>query len=289
MRKIGLISFLFLISSCTSFQLRPDPAPSPIDPNISQARLEFQGCRAEDSQIGTIACLPGDKLSIVTEFPGTVIYFSSGDKCSVRVEARATLPKTEIQLPTFDSICPLVVYYLPDYPKASSSVYPIKGLFGEVSLQPDSKYEPFGNFSITTSEILKIQFPNAVRGAFISRQLSNPQTFEGDTLAMKPALVGLDLIQVKLWMADGSNQFKVVPGNFFSPFALQILFDPVLKPKKLEITFPEVVSIVTVNHEIHTELKLKLEPDFTGEIRAYTVQGRTLLAKYSKGVLQWVR
>ena len=282
-----LLAPLFLIA-CSTFELRPDPAPSPIDTQIGEARLEFQGCGII-SAIGTIACVPQDHVSIVTEFVGDVIYFSSGPACSIRVETRATPPLTEISLPTSNSICPMVVYYLPDYPKASSSIYTIRGIFGEISLQPDAKYQPKGNFSITTSEILTRTFPGAVRGAFISRQLSAPEEFQGDTLSFRASKVGTDLIQVKLWMADGTNLFQAIPGNFFSPFSLQLRFDHTLDSKYLTLHFPETVSIYTVNHEIHTDLEAQLPLDFTGEIRAYTVQGRTVVASFVAGALLWIR
>lgn len=286
-KKILLLGFLFL-AACSTFELRPDPAPSPIDLTISETRLEFQGCGV-DSGIGTLVCLPGGKASIVTEFAGDVIYFSSGQSCSVRVETRATPPLTQLTLPAVKSICPLVVYYLPDYPQSSTSIYPIKGIFGEISLQPDTQWTPGKSFSLTTSEILTLKFPGAVRGAFISRQLTSPEEFTGDTLTFQAKSVGTDLIQVKLWMADGTNQFQVIAGNYFSPFSLQLRFDHVQTADALQLTFPASVSVITVNHQIFTDLSIKLPRDFTGDIRAYTVQGRTIVARFQAGELQWLQ
>lgn len=286
MKRSWLLIPLLFVVACSSFQLRPDMAPSPIDTDISETRLEFTGC-GKSLVIGGIICLPGDQPSIVTEFPGDVIYFSSGATCSIRQQVRATVPLTPLVLPAQGSICPVVVYYLPDYPQASSSKYQIKGLFGEVSVQPDATYTPQDNFALTVGNILTIQFPGAARGAFFSRQLATTQSFTGDTLTLKGLDVGTDLLQVRLWMTDGTQQHKVYPGNWFSATALQLQFDVVPSGKQIFLQFPNAVSIVTVDHKIHTELNVKLPATYTGIIRAYTVQGRTLLASIQNGVLQW--
>jgi hypothetical protein len=286
MKSTWLLIPLLFAAACTTFQLRPDTAPSPIDTDISETRLEFTGC-GKDLVIGGIACLPGDQPSIITEFPGDVIYFSSGASCSIRQQVRATVPVTPLVIPAQGSICPVVVYYLPDYPQESTSQYQIKGLYGEVSMQPDTSYAVENNFALTVGSILTFQYPGAVRGAFFSRQLPTVQTFTGSTLTLKGQSVGTDLLQVRLWMADGSEQHMVYPGDWFSPDALQLEFDLVPNGKQIQLQFPSAVSIVTVNHAIHTELNVNLPSNFTGIIRAYTVQGRTLVASIQNGVLLW--
>jgi hypothetical protein len=282
-----LIPLLFVVA-CTTFQLRPDTAPSPIDQDISETRLEFTGC-GKDLVIGGIACMPSDQPSIITEFPGDVIYFSSGANCSIRQQVRATVPVTPLVFPPPQgSICPVVVYYLPDYPQESTTQYQIKGLYGEVSIQPDTSYAVEDNFAVPVGNILTLQYPGAIRGAFFTRQLPTVQTFTGTTLMLKGLSVGTDLLQVRLWMADGSQQHMVYPGDWFSPDALALEFDLVPNgSKQITLQFSDEVSIVTVNHVIHTELNVNLPNTFTGIIRAYTVQGRTLLASIQNGVLLW--
>jgi hypothetical protein len=278
---------LVFISACTSFTFRADEAPSPIDPTIDQTRIEFIGCNVADT-IGTIACLPGDTLQVVTEFAGDLIYFSSGDTCSIREQIRATPPLTSIQLTPQTSICPIVVYYLPDYPSESDSIYTIKGIYGEISLQPDKSYTPDGNFAIAVNQTLTLTFPNAVRGSFVSRQTKeNVVNFTGTTLTFQPLTLGTDLIQVKIWLADGTNQYFVIPGNYYSPYELDLLFDQTTNQKNLVLTFPTSVTAVTVNGVVSNKLVQNLALDFTGNVRAYTVQGRTRSAYFEKGVLQW--
>ena len=288
MKHLYLLALLF---GCTSVVFRPDQAPSPIDPAIAQARLEFHGC-GKEAQIGTIACLPGQEISILTEFPGDVLYFSSGKDCSIRREVRATPPYTKIEYGEVSSICALTIYYLPAYPGRSTEK--IDGIMGEVSLQPDDTYKPTGNFNITTLETIKVAFEGILGGAYTSRQLLEPVRFEKNMI-FRPIDIGNDLLQVKLWRKDGTVENQLYTANYFSPDALQLRFDierkslcfrQGLKPC-LVLEFPAAVSLVTVNGLVYNNLKIEVPVDYTGYVRAYTVKGRTVVSKFEKGVLIW--
>ena len=50
----------------------------------TRARLEFQGCGLNGNDVGTTICVPGQPLSIVTEFPGRVTFLATGE-CNFRV------------------------------------------------------------------------------------------------------------------------------------------------------------------------------------------------------------
>lgn len=284
--RLLLILILLLCGACSTL-LREDPAASPIDTSVGEARIEFSGC-GQTSQIGMIACLPGQTLSIVTEFPGDVLYFSSSTKqgvdCSARQQVRATPPLTALDL-TYSaiSICDVTVYYLPEYPQAFNSIYTIMGLFGQVSLQPDAIYQVGGNYAITTAEVLSVKIPGALRGEYELRTLTAPFTFTGDTLAYRPVLQGMDLIQIKYWDQNNVVQHEVCTANYFSPMAIQIRFDQVGN----KLTYPSFVSIISINGKISQDSTVTLPKNFTGYVRAYTVQGRTLVSYFSGGVLQW--
>jgi hypothetical protein len=281
-----IATFALLITAC-NIQIRPDGYPAPVDVAINQSRLEFAGCSVA-SQIGTIACLPGDVVSIVTEFPGDVLYFSATQDCSIREQVRATPPLTPLHLPVVSKICPVMVLYVPEYVKQGQSTEQTYGLSGEVSLQPDAVFTPHGNFAITIDQNLSLTFPGAQHGIFIGRQIQNPIPFQGETLQYKPERLGTDLIQVKLFMQDGTVQRKVIPGNYFSNKAFDLLFDVNTEPRKTTLQFPLEVSAITVTGKDPTSsLKVVLKNTFTGYVRAYTIKGRTAVAYFENGALLW--
>ena len=285
MRFLPLL-FLLIFAAC-NIQIRPDNYPAPVDVAINQSRLEFSGCSVT-SQIGTIACLPGDAVSVVTEFPGDVLYFSATQDCSIREQVRATPPLTLLRLPGVSKICPVMVLYVPEYVKPGQSTEATYGLSGEVSLQPDAIFTPHGNFAITIDQNLSLTFPGAQHGIFIGRQIQNPIPFQGETLQYKPERLGTDLIQVKLFMQDGTVQRKVIPGNYFSNKAFDLLFDVNTEPRKTTLQFPLEVSAITVTGKDPTSsLKVVLKNTFTGYVRAYTIKGRTAVAYFENGAIQW--
>lgn len=272
--------------ACNSIQMRTDPSPSPVDPLVSQTRLEFAGC-GKASQVGTIVCLPGQTVSIQTEFAGDVIYFSSGANCSIRQQIRAQTPRTAIPLPAVTSICPVTVYYLPEYLPQGQPTMKIYGILGEVSLQPDPKYEAGDSFALAVNDILHLQFAGAQRGYYIGRQVPLTE-FQGDSFDFKPIRVGTDLIQVKLFYPDGTIKFKVLSGNYFSETAIDLVFDMSKTSKKLHLQFPQTVSVVTINGgKPSSNLSIDLPLTFSGYVRAYTVKGRTVVAYFEQGELVW--
>jgi hypothetical protein len=284
--RLLLILSLLLCGACAT-QLQQDPAASPIDVSVSEGRIEFNGC-GQTSQLGMIACVPSQTLSIVTEFPGDVLYFSSatnpGINCSMRQQVRATPPLTAINLAySTMSVCDVTVYYLPQYPATETSVYPIMGLYGQVSMQPDTSYAVGGNYLQTTAEILAIKIPGAQHGEYEIRSLNSPLTFTGDTISYRPVLQGFDLIQVKYWDQNNAIQHELFTANYFAPMAIQLRFDQAGR----KLTYPASVSIISINGSIHRTNVVTLPDNFTGYVRAYTIQGRTLVSYFSGGTLQW--
>lgn len=287
-RFLGILLALGLIvTACNTIQIRTDPDPAPVDQSIMQQRLEFSGCSVQ-SQIGTIACLPGDVANIVTEFAGDVIYFSAAQNCSLMQQVRATPPMTQLKLPTANQICDVTVLYVPEYIPAGQPTTQIYGISGEVSMQPDASYTPQGNFAITVDQTLTLTFPGAQRGVFISRQTKDPVDFAGDTLTFKPVAIGTDLLQLKLFMPDGSVQKKLITGNYYSESALALLFDVQTTSKSTTLQFPPEVSVVTMTGKKPTsQLTITVAATFTGYVRAYTVKGRTVVAYFENGALLW--
>jgi hypothetical protein len=282
-----LLWVLILLTCGACASLRQDPAPSPIDPGIGQTRIEFSGC-GQDSQIGMITCVPLQTVSVVTEFPGDVIFFASGTNpgvdCSIKQQIRATPPLTALNLSySSTSSCAVTVYYLPEYPGTQSSIYPTAGLYGQVVLQPDTNFKIGGNFSLTTSELLSIKIPDAIHGEYQNRTLNAPVLFSGNTVSYRPSLNGLDVIYIKYWDLTNTAQHEVCTANYYSPMAIQLRFDQA----GTKLTFSDFVSIITVNGEIHRDYRVSLPDNFTGYVRAYTVQGRTLVSYFSGGNLQW--
>jgi len=275
------------LTSCSSFTLRLDSAPSPISLEISETRLEFSGCGLSN-EIGVLACTPDQSVSVVTEFKGDVFYFSNNPECSIRAQIRATPPLTKIDLPKVNSICPVVVYYLPEYPTSSPATLTVSGIYGEISLQPNADYIPTSGVSIAIGESFSRSYRDAVKVAYISRQFSSVQTIPGDTFTIRPFKLGTDLIQVKVWQRDGSILKQVIPANYYSPNRVGLLISSIEREEKyFYVNYPSSVSAVTINNRPQNALRVKLPIDFTGYLRAYTVKGRTLISHFEKGELKW--
>jgi len=276
---------LVLFLGCAALDLKPDTNPSPSDAMIAQARMEFGGC-GYSQQIGQIVCRPGEALSIQTEFPGFLIYFSSSSDgaCSLREDRRAQQPATQIVLPRFDRVCSVTVYYLPDYPRADRAVFPIRGVWGEITVDPEQPW--LGHQAITDHETAQIQLPaGTVRGYWVSRQHPDPTAFTGSTFSVQPTSVGTELVQIKYWDAGAEPKFGTYTVNFYS-FRSILLRPDISKDKKLRIQFPPEVSLVSHDGKITTCRKLTLPLDYTGLIRAYTVQGRTAVLRITKGIVE---
>ena len=96
------------------------------------------------------------------------------------------------------------------------------------------------------------------------------------------------LIQVKLFMKDGTVVKHVIPGNYFSPTSISLLFDIATTSKGSTLTFPQEVSVVTVTgKKPSSQLTASLSTTFTGYVRAYTAKGRTVVSYFENGALQW--
>lgn len=293
MRFKSTIAALLLLAGCVT--LRQDPNPSPVDLEISQARLEFSGCE-QDNAVGMVACKAPRTVSAVTEFPGTLLAFTSGGGCSLYKEQAVTSGLTEIPIPEVDAsgqTCAVTVFYLPQYPKAARSTYPIRGLTGEVIYQYASSHANLMSArAIRLSEILRVELPSSVvRGAFIGRQMADPVTFTGNVFRYQPIRVGTDLIQMKLFWEDGSNSLAFLPVNYFSVKAVEVSAAVTKKGKKLHVEFPDTVSVITKTGDSKpcSTLYQTLDDSFSGFVRAYTVQGRTSVLKFESGELKWIK
>ena len=276
---------LLLLLGCANLDLKSDSNPSPSDATIAQARMEFSGC-GYSQQIGQIVCRPGETLSVQTEFPGFLIYFSSSSDgaCSLRQDRRAQQPVTKIILPTFERVCSLTVYYLPDYPRAARAVFPIRGVWGEVTVDPEQAW--LGHQAITDHETAQIQMPpGTLRGYWVSRQHPDPTAFTGSAFTIQSLSIGTELVQIKYWDSTEEPKFGTYTINFYS-FRSILLRPDIMKDKKLRIQFPPEVSLVSHDGEIDTDLKLTLPLRYTGLIRAYTVQGRTAILKIMNGIVE---
>lgn len=285
MKKVFLL-FLFL-TGC-SISVKPDYDPSPSDLLINQARLEFKGC-GRDNQVGTLSCHPGQTAFAITEFPGKLTIASSGANCSFRMDLTVDKNKKETEIPFVyssdgKSSCAVIVIYLPQI--STSSTIPIRSLFGEIVYQADVKYEYQGNVAITDLQPLVLNFPGAVRGAFVSRQFEGVQTFIGDTLSFLPQRTGTDLILIKLWDAGGNFKTVSYTANYYSFRAIALTY-AMHKDSAIHLDFPESVSVATANGSIYPQVSMDLYYYFSGYVRAYTAQGRTLVIKFNKGVVEW--
>lgn len=295
MRKINLVALAMVLlalavvflAGCKA-DLKQDPAPLPSDATVQQARLEFQGCGLNGNDVGTTICVPGQPLSIVTEFPGKITFLASG-QCNFREDIAATPPYTEVnfQLPV-DQICLVSAIYAPTYP-ANASTYPTGPIYGMAVFMPNTQYVPSGVFLITQSQQIDIKFPNAVRGAWAGDFSGGVQSFTNE-LRFQPVQLGFDLIQVKLWAADGSISYKVYAANYFSDLAEPLIISSAPTGfGGIKVSFPAQVSFITVNNKSQGTTSVNVAGNFTGYIRAYTVVGRTLVSYWSKGVMQWYK
>lgn len=292
MKKLLLIT-VFILVGCIP-QLRPDPAVSPSDVSVNQARLEFHGC-GYSSIVGTVACGPGQVIRAVTEFDGNIAYSSSGAGCSLRDNIAATPPETIIPIPQHPAgvSCAVIVLYLPKLPNKpnTSTPVPLRSLYGEVIYQPDNAYPYKGNIAITDLETVKLQFPGNVRGAFTSRQFSGPIQFTGDTVTFRPQTRGTDLILIKMFDAAGKASQFAYTANYYSARALKLTYSLKMVNGYLDLKLDPAVSVVTIEgaDKPMFDLEIQLDPNYSGIIRAYTAQGRTLVLRVSKGKTLWVR
>ena len=292
--KLNLLFILvltFLMVSCSSFEIRQDTAPIPISVEVQQARLEFKGCGV-DSSVGVIICHKQDQLLARTDFAGDLTFFSYGKGCSLRKTIRAQIPYTQIELPQSDQICPIQVYYLPEYPGSDNITFPVYGIFGEVSVQPDNADKIGGVARLTRPEIYKLQFgPEYVRGAYVSRQHTVPITFNGNEVDIDFPSIGIDLIRIKLFKADQSADTFLYLVNAFSPYALEFragIVPDAKDPTVIHVQLPTTVSMTVFDDGSFTsDLDIKIPSTYTGIVRSYTVIGRTLVYRIEKGVITW--
>lgn len=327
--KTKLVSLLVLATllGCNSVSLRKDSSLAPSDNSVQEARLEFNGC-GKTSSIGTLLCGPADTdVGIVTEFVGDVVAFSGTPPgtlqspvpvdCSFRQELAATPPLTHISLPAFKSICNVTVYYLPSYPgvSATTNTVVIEGLLGQIRREPDPTVVLGGTYSITQSQLLPLIFTtDFIRGVWLSDQypgstasapvtsslikefltpntIPAAQQFTGDSFTYQPILLGFDLIQVKLFRADGTSQLEDILLNIYNPLALQLLVSVSTKnPGKsnatLHLVFPNIVSFVSANGSQTQQLTWDLPLTYTGFVRAYSANGRTAVLNFNNGILE---
>jgi hypothetical protein len=284
--RILIAMTLTMLIGCKA-QLQQDPAPLPSDQTVQQARLEFQGCGLNGNDVGTTICVPGQPVGIVTDFPGKVTFLASGE-CNFREDIAATPPLTELnfQLPV-SQICLVSAIYTPNYP-AKPSTYATGPIYGGAVFMPNSQYVPSGIFLITQAQQIDIKFPNAVRGAWAGDFSGGVQSFTNE-LRFQPIQLGFDLIQVKLWAADGSVSYRVYGANYYSNLAEPLIISSQLSDSGIEVQFPAQVSFITVNNKSQGTSSVRVANNFSGYIRAYTVIGRTLVSYWQNGVMQWYK
>lgn len=279
---LAILALTVTTAGCKT--LKNDPSIPPNDLTIQQLRLEFSGCGAI-SQIGTAACYPTGQIKVVTEFPGTVSFISNKD-CGIKEQVLATPPMTEIGFTgILGKLCNLIVVYSPDYPVDSSGIVK-RSLQGELTFLGDEKYDIYENIAITDASILHIGFKNVIKGAFVSRQFEAPVLFK-DSLDFKPKVVGSDLLQIKLWKPDGSQEFRVYPANYYSHKLKNLTLIKKMTKDWIYLTYDEPVSFISSNFSVIYGNKGKIPASFTGITRAYTAAGRTLVTKWTKGVVDW--
>lgn len=282
---LALVQFL---AGCKTPEVRPDQAPQPSDPLVNQARLEFEGC-SQRFAVGTLGCIKGQKVEIVTEFPGLISVGSGGAGCALRVDLQATPPRTVLPAPKQqeDSSCAVAIVYTPKYPTKQSRL-PIRSLFGEVIFMPNADYTYLGSVAISTFESVQVTGLGAVRGAYVSRQFADPVLFNGDSFSFRPRESGTDLILVKIWDSNGLVRQVYYTANYYSPVAQALV--PVLSRIRgqMLLSFPSAVTAVTFYGVVRFGLEYDIS-NYTGIVRAYTVQGRTVVMGIERGELKWIK
>jgi hypothetical protein len=289
MKYVLLVLALF-VTSCESPEIKPDPNPQPSSPQVNQARLEFAGC-GRLSEVGTIGCRADQQVRVITEMEGTVSYFSTGAGCSLRKDVAAVVPETYIPVPKADSTtttCAVTVLYLPKFPNKPSGV-PVRSLFGEVVFFYDNAYPYKGNLAQSLAEVVRINFPNSVRGAFASRQTEGPVEYKGSQLRFEPDDTGTDLILVRTWDSQSKSTNHAYTANYYASNARALTYTIKDQGGKWLVTFENTVSVITLEGKAFFEQAISIDKKYEGIVRAYTAQGRTRLLRFKGGKLLWTK
>ena len=295
-RNIGLLSFVFLLSclftACNTPELRPDYANPTQDASVQQMRLEFSGCGSL-SQVGTLVCNPKETLSIITEFPGDVIFTtekSSFCSSTIHQEIPATVPETSIAFQSIkpNEICDLSVYYWPEIPGYNQTPgVSVFGLYGVAWLEPDSTFQKLPSSLEPLSQNVETRISGAKSLEYVTLSNPIPTSVTGDTIDTSSNSLGRELLQIKRTDTN-PPEFFVRPMNFYADneptnlvFGLSTQSDG-----SALLTLSDAVSAVSVNGSITQNLQISLDKNFTGFVRAYTVKGRTNVIHFSQG--KWV-
>lgn len=312
-----IFMFLLIILLGCKPKLIPDPAPAPID--VGWKRVETIICSSWE--VGENGCafnngiLLGDlkiyrpmsgSISIIAQGCGvekSFRYEDSGDEW-ISLDLKTLLNKTKI-----DSDCVMTIYQIPDLPGQDKAAFPVKGMYGTVTLGicPDKTLCGFHveQFRLGwPNESWRIDTPESgtytLRGC--GKEIVPPTSFNA------PLILNLTKLWPNGYPLEGKNECMFVLGvksgeqrwKYYYKISLfkeetMKLEEPVFERKGDKVKFKgdPAVTYTIVNNEVinGSEGSFKITDDGT-ILRFYTVQGRSLvyyIRHIKSGEISWMK
>jgi hypothetical protein len=313
MKNLLLAFLLISLSACAGAKLVRDLAPATLDVGHKRVETEICGSWA----VGENGCVFDDgklngELKIYGVLRGSVTVIGQGCLVDKTFQYEWNPKDPWIHLPLkdligekLDSDCVLTIYQRLDYPNQQEAPFPIRGIYGTVSLGVC----PAGALCSFKGEQSRVGWPpeplvfDAVGGQYTlrgcGREIVPPTDFNAP-LKLKleelwpsgfPSQKSGCLFILGVRGSDGSRHKIYRKVSLFSEETIR-LSEPVLTidGDKIKFKGDRAVSLSIVGEKVHNSASGKFEPGSSGNVlRFYTVQGRSLVVFVRDGLIKWVQ
>lgn len=297
MKALSLL-LVFCLSGCGHLLVR-DLNEASIDQGFK--RVETIICDRHD--VGENGCIFKDgeqlgELKIFVINSGSVDLIGCGGTSALRYEKTGWLSVALSEIVSDESDCSLDIFLKPDYPGQNSAQFPVRGMYGTVTIGRC----PAGvicSFESTQQRLSKVAVWNVSvddSGAYLVRSCGQEmgrgdfnETLSLDLLSQVPehrrkAKDGCAIIlSLKGWL-----RHKLYHKVWFYDENVIPVQIPALKfGDKISFVSDKSVTVTVVNNKIYGQ-KGKFKPSQDGDfLRFYTSQGRSLVVFVKDGEIKW--